>query len=337
MDFNSMLPLYRKNLKTPEELKTISHHLQLLVDSDSGFSTLSQPILHQIIQKLEISEFQDAETVFNKGDPSDCLYIILSGALQMYTLTPHGFLSPEKVITKGIIGERGILKNKYRSLTAVAKGHTFLLSLDAKTFKKYLIDQVSAEQAAKRAVVEKYIPCVWLFNETQRVKIAYAIKFEVFVKGMIMLKKNSAAESLKIVLEGECAMIDDTGNKKKTVALLDSGSIIGEDSAFFDRFSLFYVVATSDTVKVASIRISDIRTLFPHSVVLLLREFFTQRNSARSKLALFNNPYLKSFTPRSSGTATLLLSSANKKLGFNKEKQVLMNFSCSSILNKKIL
>jgi hypothetical protein len=156
----------------------------------------------------------------------------------------------------------------------------------------------------------------------------------------VILQKGGFLESMMIELEGECAMMHDIGTNKRIVALLDNGSIIGEDSAFFERCSVYYVIVNSDYVKVAAIKVNDIKVLFPSSVIIMLRDFFTQRNKVRYKLATFTNPYLPKicFSPRNIGTSALILASPRKQeKTSSREKEMLKSLSFSTILNKNKL
>ena len=120
MDISEISALFTKEFKTYEELKDLDSILLSLVETDSGFNKLSQQKRFKIINKLTLKIFYDQEIVFSKGDKSDCLYIILSGSLGMFNKSPNGFLMLEKKMTKGVVGERGILKNNNRSLSAVS-------------------------------------------------------------------------------------------------------------------------------------------------------------------------------------------------------------------------
>ena len=336
MDIQRAILIFKKDFKNFEELKELDGYLSQLVEDDSAFHRLSNAHRYQVISKLELLQYNDNQIIFNKGDSSDCLYIILSGSLQMFTYSPNGFKVLEKIIYKGAIGERGILKNKHRSLCAHAIGITYLLRLDAMTFKKYLLGEFAANNLAKRAIVEKYIPCITQFSDTQKEKLSYAIRFQAFPKGRLLLKIGQVSEFMMIILEGECAMLSDQGLNKKVVSILDNGAIIGEDSAFFERGSFYNIVVTSDKVKVAILKNSDMRILFPSSVVNLMRNLIIQRNSTRNKLATFANPCrLKktSFSFRNSGHSSTIISPIYAETNRIKEKITLKNYSFSSLLN----
>ena len=336
MDVQTIIFLFQKEFKTYDDLKQLDLCVCSLVEPDSAFNKLSQTYRYQVIQKLTLLLFNDDEIIFSKGDTSDCLYIILSGSLQMFTMC-NGVKTIEKVLSKGVIGERGIVKNKYRSLSASALGDTYLLRLDANTFKKYLIGEFTLSTLVKREIVDKYIPCINQFTGTQKEKISYALELQEFPRGKVLLKQGNASDALLIIQEGECAMILENGSTRKIIAILDCGSIIGEDSMFFERNSLYTIVVTSEKVKAAVLKNIDFKILFPAIIINGIKNLISQRNFMRNKLASFSNPCLhdrKSFLCRNTGRSNAILSPPHANSGYLKEKMLLNKFSVHSIFNK---
>ena len=336
MDISEISALFTKEFKTYEELKDLDSILLSLVETDSGFNKLSQQKRFKIINKLTLKIFYDQEIVFSKGDKSDCLYIILSGSLGMFNKSPNGFLMLEKKMTKGVVGERGILKNNNRSLSAVSIGTTLLLKLDALTFKKYLIGEFTANLLAKKNVVDKFIPGIDQFTDNQKEKLSYAINVEVYKKGKVLILQQQKTNFFMIIIEGECEMIVENGFRKRIVAILHNGSIIGEDSAFFNRPSCFTVIVTSELLKVASIKNADMKVLFPKTVISMITENSIKRNLARNKLVSFSNPSLlnKRKVVYKHPTIVPKFFSPKNLASNEKEKKILKNFSFSSMFFK---
>ncbi|OMJ71976.1 hypothetical protein SteCoe_29683 [Stentor coeruleus] len=336
MDLARTIQLYTKESKSYEDLKELDTCLQGLVEDDSRFNKLSQQYRFHIINSLKVIKYRNNDVVFEKGDPSDCLYIILSGSLKILTKGDNGINTFERLLTKGTLGERGILKNKFRSLTAVSVGVTYLLRLDAKTFKKYLYQEFIAELTAKKSVVEKYIPCIDQFSDTQKEKIAYSLKIQNFRRGNLLLKAGCYADSMMIVLEGECSMVIDNNGVKKTVAILENGSLIGEDTVFNNRNSYYNVIVSSESVKIAVIKLQDVRSYFPSSFFNSMRQFITQRNTVRNRLVNFSNPCLlrrKIQNLRSPKYSLGNLAQVVRTPEYISGRNMLKSFSFSNMLN----
>lgn len=109
-----------------QAINTLSLSIKLYGDVKS--------IMEQI-EKNEIIEFQDGETIFNAGDKADNVYFILRGIIKLSISEQHKKRILE--IHKGhIFGELGVLEDKPRRGSATAKGHVRLLLIDGEHFKE---------------------------------------------------------------------------------------------------------------------------------------------------------------------------------------------------------
>jgi diguanylate cyclase len=87
-------------------------------------------------------ELSGGEVLFRQGDPSDCAWLIESGAIEL-THAPPGDPDGERVAhgTLGageLLGELGLLEDARRTATAIALGPTVLLAIDHDQFVERL-------------------------------------------------------------------------------------------------------------------------------------------------------------------------------------------------------
>ncbi|CAG9335628.1 unnamed protein product [Blepharisma stoltei] len=299
-DIIRIISIIKKKLKTYEELQELDRLLSELKPLESAVDGLTMANRMLLLNSFTAEELGENEVLFSKGDPSDCIYVILSGSLQLYnhTLKDKGDMIPGNILGKGtILGERGILKDLPRSLTAVAIEHMYVLRLEAQIFKSLLGKEVNANMETKRKIVDQYIPGLAQIPAQQRERLAYLLDIEYYSRGVIIAKQGSFNEKILIILEGECKIFFQQGQYKRFLSTLEKGSWIGEESALFDKPSAFSVVVTSETLKVARIKNSDIKQVYPSATVQLLRSSYNAREIARNKLATFSHPCL---TPRPS-------------------------------------
>jgi len=80
--------------------------------------------------ELERRQFEDGETIFNRGDPAEDIYLIESGHVRIFTFDEEGRQLTLNTLGPGeVFGELAVLDNQPRSASAAAVGTTVLLRL----------------------------------------------------------------------------------------------------------------------------------------------------------------------------------------------------------------
>ncbi|MDB2613782.1 cyclic nucleotide-binding domain-containing protein [Chlamydiales bacterium] len=103
-----------------KENQSIKHRLELLGEEEALSRIINQHDLYKsVIEKLnesshqKIEHFSNNNVIFKKGDPSDSVYLLLSGNVEI-SLDDH-----KSVISPGqLFGELGVIKNQVRAGTA---------------------------------------------------------------------------------------------------------------------------------------------------------------------------------------------------------------------------
>ena len=98
------------------------------------------------------------ETIFRQGDPSDALYIILEGSVDVIREMPMARVRLAQIAEGNVFGETGVLCNRERTTTIEAAGPVTLLRIDRNTFNEVAgeIPQLSfaiAKELARRLEV----------------------------------------------------------------------------------------------------------------------------------------------------------------------------------------
>ena len=93
------------------------------------------------------------EVLYRQGDPSDCAWLVESGAIELTSLqgrrtVGHGVLGPGE-----LIGELGMLDGAPRSATAIARGATVLLSIEHDQF----LDRLDSGDPIVRTLVDSLL------------------------------------------------------------------------------------------------------------------------------------------------------------------------------------
>lgn len=89
--------------------------------------------------------FKNGEYLFKEGDPSQCMYVIIRGAVSIRKAKGSAYIEIAKVYANEVIGELSFFDRQSRSASAVALGDVYaqeidFASLDAtyKAVPKYL-------------------------------------------------------------------------------------------------------------------------------------------------------------------------------------------------------
>jgi uncharacterized membrane protein len=93
----------------------------------------------ELARQLEVIRFPAGETIFNLGDPGDAIYIINSGAVEVFFKNDTGERILLEVATRGdFFGELSMLDDGGRTASVVTKEETETLRLDRARLEKFL-------------------------------------------------------------------------------------------------------------------------------------------------------------------------------------------------------
>lgn len=110
-----------------------------LVSKHFLISTMPERALDDLVKFSTVARFEPHRDIFNKGDPGDCLYGILSGRVRIYSASPEGSEIVLNVLETGeLFGEIALLDGNTRTASAAAMEHADLLHIHRDHFLPYL-------------------------------------------------------------------------------------------------------------------------------------------------------------------------------------------------------
>jgi CRP/FNR family transcriptional regulator, cyclic AMP receptor protein len=118
-----------------------------LLAAVSLFEGLADDDRNDLAARLEEHHFKPGQAVFAKGDPGASMYIVLSGAVQIFLPTPDADAPPvilKDLHTGDYFGEFSLFDNKPRSASAQAVVETVLLQLTREEFTEQLTKSKAA-------------------------------------------------------------------------------------------------------------------------------------------------------------------------------------------------
>ncbi len=124
------------------------------------FEGLSDADREALAERLQEKTFSAGETVFNKDDKGTSMYIVLSGAVQIFLPPPSKEKDAPRVILKDArtgeyFGELALFDDKPRSASVAATMDTILLELTREDFAEHLIRSKTAALSILSEMAER--------------------------------------------------------------------------------------------------------------------------------------------------------------------------------------
>jgi uncharacterized membrane protein len=124
------------------------------------FEGLSDADREALAERLQERSFKQGETVFAKGDVGNSMYIVLSGAVQIFLPPPQGDKDAQRVVLKDArtgeyFGELSLFDDKPRSAGVEATVETVLLELTREEFAEHLGRSRSAAMSILSEMAER--------------------------------------------------------------------------------------------------------------------------------------------------------------------------------------
>ncbi len=105
------------------------------------FDTLSQPDCEALAEKMTLRSVRAGETVFQKGDVGDSMFIVVTGAMQIFLPADEKnpvLITLKEAIAGDYFGELSLFDAKPRSATVVATSVSEVLELKRLDFADYI-------------------------------------------------------------------------------------------------------------------------------------------------------------------------------------------------------
>ena len=134
----------------------IHHDIQKLVASIDLFSQLNRSVLRDIISELKHVHIRGGATLFRINDPGDCMYIVITGRLLVFSVLPDQTQKMISEIGPGeYVGELELIMAEQRTLTAKAIRDTELLKLSKKGFERLIKKHPNALLHVTQTIVNR--------------------------------------------------------------------------------------------------------------------------------------------------------------------------------------
>lgn len=284
--FKSLVHILQKPKKNPDDLAKTADYLLKIKDLNPYIISFSSISLEELASALKLEVFEDQETVFSKGDKSDKLYIIAKGTICLYDTDNNRSLIHLTNLNQGkILGERGLIRNLPRSLTAICKKKTYLITLELQKFQLIINNQLQSNVDEKINFIEKTFPRAAGFKLYQKERMAYCIDVKQYKRDDLIISENVPCEFLMILYSGECLLQKTIGDRKVKISCIGSGCFVAEECVFLEEPSHFCYKVITDAAKVYFIKKQHFFVQCPPDLLKRLVQMCKARVGKRDRMA----------------------------------------------------
>jgi len=203
------------------------------------FADLSEEEQKKVSEKMRLVRYREGQTIFEKGDTSDVLYLVKSGWVKITTAesTVLASMGPGS-----LLGEADLFMGRPRSTGALAATNISLWALSDQDLEKLIVEEpkigvkLSLAFGSRIAqlnyyLVERSLRGITAFadlSEEELLAIATRLTVEEHRRGDVIYRSEESAEALCIIESGRVKLIPTTSEEEVSFVELDAGTIFGE-------------------------------------------------------------------------------------------------------------
>ena len=168
------------------------------ISSLKFFEKISSKVLREVCDKLVRQDFAQNETIIQKNEIGDCIYIIYSGVADIYLETD---VLHCKIYPKSVIGEQALDNVKPRNATVIAAEPIISLKLSKYDYDTILLNIKKLEKS-ENSIFLSGIDCFksWNFNRIQN--LSYFLLQKNYKPGDAIYEKGKPSDTFYIIKSG---------------------------------------------------------------------------------------------------------------------------------------
>lgn len=192
-----------------------------------------------VANSFQTVNFEFGDEIIREGDPSDAMYVIVSGNARVVKRGLDGKpIALNKLGSGDSFGELGLLSASPRTATVRASGHVEALRLDSQTFSALIETAPEVRERIELYAEHLHLRDFLLSLPTFRdlpddaiVDLLLAVEPTSVTSGEVVLSGTDDWKNLYIVRDGRLVIYNtDNGNKDQVIRYLRSGDLFGGGS-----------------------------------------------------------------------------------------------------------
>lgn len=210
------------------------------------FADLSEEEQKKVADRMRLVRYREGQTIFEKGDTSDVLYLVKSGWVKIITAesTVLASMGPGS-----LLGEADLFMGRPRSTGALAATNVSLWALSDQNLEKLIAEEpkigvkLSLTFGSRIAQLNYYLVEKSLrklnaladLPEEELLAIATRLTVEEHRRGDVIYRTEQSAEAFYIIESGRVKLLPATSGEEVSFVELDTGAIFGEMGVLTNR------------------------------------------------------------------------------------------------------
>jgi len=279
------------------------------------FATLEDDERRAVTERMNLEQFDRGTVLFEQGQPSEALFLIKSGLVQLVESSPRGEIVLANLGPSSILGDLDLLLERPHTISARAATRVDVWSL----YKDQLVDllalhpglsfKLSLALGRRIAQVEPYLienrlKPLSLFASLEHeelVAIAEKLDLKTVRKGGLIFQAGAEPEAMHIIEAGEISLVSSEADASEPFRRVGPGQTFGQEALLLEKPYSEIARATEETQLWTltqtdflglTHRFPAIRTAFSREITPYLRE--TDHEEARAYLRAV--PFLSALT-----------------------------------------
>lgn len=203
------------------------------------FADLSEEEQKKVAERMRLVRYREGQTIFEKGDPSDVLYLVKSGWVKVITT---GSMVLASMGPGSLLGEADLFMGRPRSTGALAATNVSLWALSDQDLEGLIAEEpkigvkLSLTFGSRIAqlnyyLVKRTLKGIQVFadlSQEELLAIATRLTVEGRRRGDVIYRSEESAEALYIIESGRVKLIPAVSGEEASFVELEAGAIFGE-------------------------------------------------------------------------------------------------------------
>ena len=240
-----------------ESLAPDSEQVMSALRAYAMFRNTSTEDINELSKRFNLVNLAAGETLFEEGDESDALYLVVDGELIVYSSLADAGIN--RIGPNESVGEIALLTGSPRSATVKANSHTTMLRLSKANFITLAQEQPAiiwqfAEMMAPRVhwvYLEQVLKTIFdQVSSDELSTLANELEWITLRQADTLFEQGATGSELYIVISGRLRAIHHEDDQQRVLGDIEPGGVVGEMALFSDEIRSASVIAVRESLLV---------------------------------------------------------------------------------------
>lgn len=230
------------------------------------FNALDPFALRELEALFLTKHFESGTKIIEENDIADCFYIVVEGIVRVSKMGEYGqTIKITDLYKDSFFGEMGLILNIKRTASVYSLNDVTLLALKKEDFDQFLLkystikesitetirlrhfNEVSHNEINHDELASHFKSIYPLLPEKVLVQLKDHLDWKWYQKGAVIIEKDKDIDYVYYVISGQLEAYDIIDNKECVLGVLDKYSVLGEESAFYNKPTSAHVRSVMDS------------------------------------------------------------------------------------------